>query len=155
MVFGRSDVGLSKGQSYYFGMTHSAAQREPAVSLLICAFKKTNNQHVGIDRVQFIPMDIILPLLITWVLCVPVLHVCISIQVRIYVYCIVPLESYRKTSRERIVMLAYGKEQRVNAFKFVLFFPTEKAKLVTFLLLLQIRITIQSSFGIMDQFAFC
>lgn len=105
------------------------------------SFKKTNDQHIGIDWLQqFLPadmhvasihlMDIVC--VSTEFLCGVTPYFCMFVLHRWGLISKVPLESKRKLSRERILMIAYGKGHRVNAFKFVLFLPTEQAKLVTF-----------------------
>lgn len=130
-----------RGQSSYCEMTHefTTAWREPAVSLFICAWKRQISMLALTDCNKFEQQTCMLPLCISWILCFSTAflcgatsHFCMFVLHRWGLISIVPVESKRKTSRERIVMIAYGKDHRVNAFKFVLFLPTEQAKLVTF-----------------------
>lgn len=131
-------------------LSFTTARRMPAASLLIAALKRQIISVLAMseyDTQNF-------PSLITWVLC----QHCMFIQHRRGLISIVPLESNRRKkpqqkSRLGWLPMANGKELMLS--NLFLFFPTVQAKLVTFCFFYKIHIKVQSSFGTMDQFAFC
>lgn len=144
--FVKAPVLLLRNDSLWF----TTAWREPAVSLHMWALKR-----------QLISM---LALTIYFyrhasthcVIIVRVSAVCRHVHTaQVMINISSSIESKRKTSRERIGMIADGKGRRVNAFKFVFILSYWTSKARGMFLLWQMHITIQSSFGIMDQFAFC